>query len=195
MGRTNNCASTRLRLSVVDIEPGVAILMNRSGIGESFELDAGELCAPCCVRRRSRSRNRRASVSAPSGRRRPRPRRRPRSRVRPVTACEKRTSKSPALPYSAAIDAVSLYCSYCSTNGNRNSPFIRPRSNSATTVLRHPVVETVGVGNKAQRNDLFGHAEIVEHLQGRRVQRRGALILDRRLALLLEHGDGICRGG
>ena len=55
--------------------------------------------------------------------------------------------------------------------------------------LRHPVVETIGAGNEAERDDLLGHAEIVEHLQGRRMQRGGALILDGR-GLLLEHGDG-----
>ena len=82
-----------------------------------------------------------------------------------------------------------MYCSYCSTNGKRNSSRIRSRSNSATTELRDAVVEAIGVGDQPERDDLLGHAEVVEHLQRGRMQRGRALVLDRR-RLLLEHGDG-----
>ena len=52
-----------------------------------------------------------------------------------------------------------------------------------------PIVETIGAGPEAERQDFLKHAEFVEHFEARRVDRRGALILDR-CRLGLEHSDG-----
>ena len=55
--------------------------------------------------------------------------------------------------------------------------------------MRDAVVKPVRARYQPERNDLFGDAEIVEHLQRGRMQRSRALVLDRR-GLLLEHRNG-----
>ena len=54
---------------------------------------------------------------------------------------------------------------------------------------RRPVMEAIGVRFQPERQDFLEHAELVEHFQRRRMDGRGALVLDRR-RLDLEHGDG-----
>ncbi len=56
-------------------------------------------------------------------------------------------------------------------------------------VVGDAIMEAIGVRDQSERDDLFCHAELVEHLQRRGMDRRRAL-LDRRLRLLLEYGDG-----
>jgi len=55
--------------------------------------------------------------------------------------------------------------------------------------MAHPIVKAVRRGHEAERNDRLGDADRVEQFQRRRMERSGALILDRR-RFLLEHGDG-----
>src|SRR5262249_13484739 len=53
---------------------------------------------------------------------------------------------------------------------------------------RNPVVKSIGLRYEAERDDPFGYAEIMQDVQGWRMDRCSALILDRR-RLCLEPGD------
>jgi len=50
-------------------------------------------------------------------------------------------------------------------------------------------VEPIGVGLQAERQDFLEHAKLIEHLEARRMNGRGALVLDRS-GLGFEHRDG-----
>ena len=111
------------------------------------------------------------------------------SRVRPVTLCEKRTSKSPAVGVFRRDRGGHLVLLVL--QGERKSELVSHQVEIELGDHRvgHPVVKAVGRRNHPERDDFLRDAEIVEHLQRGRMNRRRPLVHGRR-RLLLEHGDG-----